>query len=229
MRIIDAVIDAIYPPYCACCGNTIIPERYFCTDCGAKIKSYPKNSCKRCGIELKLCECDRFIYHFDGVCGAFKNEGFVKDALYDYKFKQNERLSAYFADKIAKRVVADFPEIRFDFVTSVPPTEHDTDYDHAKIIARKVAKRLKLKFVTSLSAVATGRKTQHHLSFEERFANVHDSYSALGSYKGKTVLIVDDIKTSGATLDECARQLKFAGAENVFCAVALIGHRKSDR
>ena len=111
----------------------------------------------------------------------------------------------------------------FHFVTSVCPSKKNCEYDHSGILAKQLSKELGVKYVKTLAPSNKKRKTQHMLGFSERFQNVHDSYCAIGSFKGKHILLVDDIKTSGATIDECARQLKFAGAEKVHCITALIG------
>ena len=69
--------------------------------------------------------------------------------------------------------------------------------------------------------------TQHELSLTDRFTNVRNAFYTTHRIDGKNVLLIDDIKTTGASLDECARQLKFAGARKVYCATALVGRRKN--
>ena len=225
MKIIDYIIDAIYPPTCPCCNKLITPEEYFCPKCKLKIAYPSKNVCKLCGYEEKRCVCKRYIFHFDGICGAFKNEGVAKDAFYAFKFKKDSRVLGFFVKNISAVVRRQFSDVKFDFITSVPPTNPNTEYDHAKMIATALGKSLNLKFVKCLKAASKPRQTQHFLTYEERFSNVRDAYEATTSVKGKTVLLVDDIKTTGATIDECARELKFAGAKSVYCAVALIGYK----
>ena len=225
MKIIDCIIDAIYPPTCPCCGKRIVAEEYFCPKCKLKIAYPSKDVCKLCGFETKRCDCKRYIYHFDGICGAFKNEGVAQKAFYTYKFKRDTRILRFFVKSIAKVVRRQFSDIKFDFVTAVPASDPKTEFDHAKKLAVGLAKSLDLKFIDCLKSGSKSRKTQHQLSYGERFSNVQNAYEATQSLKGKTVLLVDDIKTTGATIDECAKELKFAGADRVYCAVALIGYK----
>ena len=80
---------------------------------------------------------------------------------------------------------------------------------------------LDLLFGKSLIKVKENQ-VQHNLFLNERFGNVKDAYRATDKIKGQTVLLLDDIKTTGATLNECAKELKFSGAKKVYCIAALI-------
>ena len=73
------------------------------------------------------------------------------------------------------------------------------------------------------------RKSQHNMPFDERFQNVKGMYSFNYRIEGKTILLVDDIKTTGASLDECAKQLLLAGAEHIYCITGLVTVKKGKK
>ena len=89
-------------------------------------------------------------------------------------------------------------------------------------MAKQVATELGIPLRSRILKKIKYNKRQHKLSFNERKLNVKGVFSAVGDLTGKTVLLVDDIKTTGYTLNECAKQLRLAGAENVYCLTALI-------
>lgn len=77
-----------------------------------------------------------------------------------------------------------------------------------------------------LKKVSAPKAAQHTLSFAERMRNVQDMYAAKGDLTGKTVLLVDDIRTTAATLNACTKQLLLAGADEVYCAAALLTEKE---
>ncbi len=225
MRInpVDAFLNALYPPHCILCDEIIEPIGYLCRDCSNKLCVTAEKRCFGCGMPDKKCECDRFIYHFDGVISPFYNSGNEKKAFYNYKFKENKRASEYFADKMAACVIREYSDISFDFITYVCPSEGDTEYDHSGILAARLSKILGIRLVKALAPSGKKRMIQHTLGLDNRFENVREAYKCTRSCRGKRILLVDDIKTSGATLSECALTLKLSGARSVYCVAALVG------
>ena len=99
---------------------------------------------------------------------------------------------------------------------------YERGYNQSEILAKGVAQNLKLPLYDLLK-VKEARKRQHEVSkFKERFNNVNGVYEVKDKLKFKNVLLIDDIKTTGATLDECAKCLKLKGVENVYCLTALV-------
>lgn len=226
-RIITAFADALYPPRCLLCDEMISPDKYLCTPCHDKLPYVNEKRCTGCGLQSKLCECDRFIYHFDGVISPYYNEGNAKKAVYRYKFSGHKRSAEFFAENMARAVNEYYGDKSFDLITYVCSSGGRRRLDHARTLALELSKRLGTRLVDVLKPSDKQRAVQHNMKFDNRFSNVHNAYLAARSLKNKTVLLVDDIKTSGATLDECARQLKFAGANEVFCVTVTVGNKEN--
>ena len=94
------------------------------------------------------------------------------------------------------------------------------------MFAREISKLLNIEIKHNLLFKKISVITHHRKrTIEDRFKNVRNGFKATEKLYGKNILLVDDIKTTGATIDECARQLKFAGAERVYCVVALISEK----
>ena len=115
----------------------------------------------------------------------------------------------------------------FDCVCEVPMRGRDRrrrGYNQAELLAKHTAKLLNIPHKKRLLIKTKNTKTQHSQNMEQRWMNIRNVFAVNSKYDvtGKTVLLIDDIKTTGATLDECARTLKLKGALEVYCATALI-------
>lgn len=224
----------IFPNRCIVCEK-LTENKYFCKHCEGTLKPFSVKLCPRCGSPLKNCSCGRYFYYFDKIRAAFANEGAAKNSFYYYKFGGYLNAANYFADQMVKVAKEDFKGIHFDAVTFVPmhiSKRLDRGYNQSEKLARKVARRLKLPCSPLLKERKRSKAQHTKTSIVDRFVGVKGRYSILKSarIRGKTVLLVDDIMTTGATLSECARLLKLEGAERVFalCALKTIYKEKSE-
>jgi ComF family protein len=225
MKIIEAFLEMLYPPKCIVCGRAINSEGY-CRRCENKIQPIEGETCFGCGLEKKLCRCRWYIYHFDGITAPYYNQDYAKQAIYDFKFKGLYRCVNTFADVMSDKVVETFGIENIDIVCCVPLSKEGfarRGFNQSELFAQKISKSLEKPLYSNLITKLDSVKTQHKITtVRERFLNVRGGYKVNMKIRGKNILLVDDIKTTGASLDECARQLKFAGADNVYCVTALI-------
>ena len=231
MKFLDYILDFIYPPRCPCCGelnNNYNP----CEKCFSDIlKDRIGNKvCKFCGNEKHDCECKRYHYLFSGVAAPFYNRGAARCGVYMMKFQNAPFVADYFGNEMYNCFIKQFPNVKIDIITIVPSTKKDLinkHYDKVELLARVFSKKSGFKLNKNVIKKVRQTKGQHNLSHNERQQNVKGAFKVKKRLDGKTVLLIDDIKTTGYTLNECAKQLRLAGAEKVYCATALLTLNKS--
>lgn len=225
MKLLDALFELLYPPKCIVCDEPIL-EYGYCKGCKGKIAPISETLCLECGCESKLCECKNRVYHFDGITAPYYNEEYARQAVYDLKFSKKFNCVKPFSSAMAKCVKKSYGLENIDIICCVPASKktlYDRGFNQSDLFAKEISDILKIEYNPKLLVKKSKTKTQHRIqNIEDRFENVRNGYKSLIDLKGKNVLLVDDIKTTGASLDECARQLKFSGAENVYAVVALI-------
>ena len=146
----------------------------------------------------------------------------VRDALLRYKFQQRSAYCEAFGVLLAD-CVAEFLDAEVDLVSWVPLSRKrlkKRGYDQAQLLSQAVARELDLPCVPVLEKTVHTQQQSKTGSAEKRRANISGAYRVLpgAEVSGKTVLLIDDIVTTGATFSECARMLCMAGANRVFCA-----------
>ncbi|NDV21301.1 ComF family protein [Desulfovibrio sp. JC022] len=211
---------------CPACLN-IHTEKGLCESCLSTIKPKPENICIVCGnklnspdaISLPCITCQTVPRNFSRLYFLGLHEGLLRDMLLGWKFNNQYGYDTVFQQFIS-RSCADIPETnRPDLTIPVPlhPSRlRERGFNQSLILARFASSATGAKL--SAKALIRTRKTipQTKLSGSARRKNLHTAFVAAPSLvKNKKILLVDDVYTTGSTVDECARTLLEAGAERV--------------
>jgi ComF family protein len=143
-------------------------------------------------------------------------DGPIKELILQFKFHRLRAATETAAGLILRRA-AEWPEI--DMVTSVPvaPSRYrERGYNQSELIAKAVARQAGLPYQSALVRLTATH--QIGLDRQSRFRQVAGAFRAIRALDGRRVLIVDDVVTTGATLSECAAELRAAGARDVWAA-----------
>jgi len=207
------IFDLIYPPRCPFCGE-LSRGGAVCGDCLEELEQMAYE-CPICGSARKSCRC-RKIGGDGGLTAPFVYRGVVQKAVLGFKssgdIEQARVFALYMAGEISKEVTA-------DLVTSVPPTPRGfkkRGYDPAGLIAAELAKELGLPYRKLLGS-KNGKSQKAVEKGEARIMNVRGRFYLLPRMEvtGKKILLVDDVRTTGATLAACREVLLFSGADTV--------------
>ncbi len=221
----NEVLSFFFPTKCACCQDIILAGEEICGSCKEKLEFVEEKRCLKCGMGEKFCDCRFNVFRFAGIVAPFYNSGVVRLGIHKAKFRGHVASLGFFIKHMCICADKYFGDISFDAVTFVTASKKrilEHGYNQSEILARGVAKHLNVP-VYDLLKRAGNRKAQHEVEhFKERFVNVRGTYGIKKPLKLKNVLLIDDIKTTGATLDECARHLKLGGVTNVFCLTAAV-------
>lgn len=229
---VAALVDAVLPPACALCGGgDLVVGSPLCVRCGDWVdESAARAYCPRCGKSLvpfgesvPVCDgCERMRFAFDSVTRVGAYTGGLRALLTAFKFKGREELDAYFVERLARVIARLAVYDDLDALVAVPTCWRHRlvrAFHPATAMAKPLARRSGIPLAPLL--VRSGGPHQIGLSFTARHANVRGRFRmARGcSAPGAKILLLDDVMTTGATANECARVLKKAGADEVHVAI----------
>lgn len=201
-------------------GKLLFPNR--CVFCGKILSPWQRSICSTCKAKAATQASERLEDDCLVTCRtALRYEGVVRENLLRYKFYGNTGNAPTYAALLAECLMNSRYE-RVDFVTWVPVSrrrKRSRGFDQAELLARLVAKELKLPAKATLKKVVHNRAQSSIHDAKKRKNNVHNVYRTRDAdLNGKRILLIDDIVTTGATLSECRDVLRAAGAKAVFCA-----------
>lgn len=231
-RFFSDLAAAFFPRRCAFCGRVTALEDGLCAQCRQSAARVEAPVCKKCGRNKKHCNCRGRQRYFTALAAPFYFEGVVRSGIHNFKFNDFKQNSEAFSRLMAHSASENYGEIRFDFVTSVPMTARDIKrrgYDQGALLAKGVAKELDLVYDNTALRKIYETKRQHTLKRFMRSGNLTGVFEvcAPDRVRGKTVLLCDDVSTSGETLDECAKMLYLAGASETYCLVLALTNNKA--
>jgi len=215
------ILDIFYPPFCCACGRI---GYEICPDCTAKIVSTSDFIlCRICGDQISqrgVCsECQIKKPAFSQLRSYGIYTGVLKEAIHKLKFGRGMGIMTNLLDPILNFIRA--WRIHPDLVVPVPlsvPRFRERGYNQSDLIAKPIADSLNIRYSTSCIRRIRDTHTQVGLNAEKRKKNIANAFVAdIEICGGKVILLVDDIATTGATLNECAVALNKAGAAEVFC------------
>ena len=224
---------AFLPRRCAFCGRPTPADTPVCADCGPKLPRIADPRCPQCGREIAACVCRAAARYYDGLAAPYYYEGVARAGLHRFKFRHAPVNAVPFAQTMAETVRSCYAGLAFDWIVPVPMTakaRKKRGYDQARLLADALAETLGIPCVPALvKCYETG--AQHGLNAWMRKGNLAGVFDVpdRAALDGRRVLLVDDISTSGETLNECAKMLWLCGAASVHCVtLAVTKYQKTE-
>lgn len=214
------------PDRCCFCGKPIPFRQELCRKCQVDAVRIESPVCINCGLAEKDCSCRKSSKFYQGITAPFVYTGVVREGISLWKFRKYYRSVDYFAKMIAETVNRNFCNESFDVITFIPQTKNEMkhrEYNQGQLLAEKTGEILNIPVAPLLTKIYDTER-QHKLLRIERSGNVFGVFDVCNTKmtENKRILLIDDIKTSGRTLNECAKMLHLYNAVSVHCAVIAI-------
>ena len=217
-RTIWSSLDLLFPPNCGGCGK--IGTRW-CPSCQNSVKTLNGIVCEVCGLPqeksgtCQVCLASRPRFVSLRAWGVF--EGPLQSALHKLKYRRDFSMG----DALATGMMEFVQNLnwRVDLIVPIPLGKQrirERGYNQVAMIAKPLALGLGLQYSEKALLRRKETRSQVGLTREERHKNVHDAFQADPGVKGKSVLVMDDVSTTGSTLSSSADALYAAGAGNVY-------------
>jgi len=228
-----AVASVLFPSGCRICEALLTrADRVpVCDLCLNSFRELPAEICERCG---QPCAEGGDVDGDESVCRECRERGFAFDAarsfgIYDgalaraivlMKYERIEPLGAWFAKRLIEAGRKLPPELAADLIVPVPlhrTRQKERGFNQVDLFGRPLARKLGLPYRPVLLKRERARPEKHLLHFEERWEAVRGAFVIRegGRVDNLRILLLDDVMTSGATLDACSRALREAGAKSV--------------
>lgn len=212
-------IDWVYPPYCGGCNQ--FGDRW-CENCQQSAENLPTEICQICGNPHSgngICNrCADEPPVFRQLRSAVVFKGAVRNAIHRLKYNHDMGLG----ESLSKHLIELAKDLNWtlDCVTSVPLSNAhlmERGYNQSNLLARPLALALQIPFLPQVLKRTRETRPQVGLTAKERDINVRDAFWANANLvKNKTVVVVDDVTTTGSTIRACASALHEAGALSVY-------------
>ena len=212
------------PSQCAECGHL---GRWLCFDCAGRILFLKQQNCYRCrklSEGGRTCEtCRRHSDLYSVVVAAHFGIGPIRSLIHGLKYGKSADLSEILGSVLVSAAVRN--ELENFIVVPVPLAkrrEKGRGFNQAELLARYLSNKLGAALLKALRRTRN-TASQTELTREQRLLNIKDAFIVQRSVVGDNILLVDDVITTGATLEECAKVLKQAGAKKVVALVVARG------
>jgi len=217
-RSIWSGLDLLFPPYCGGCDKA---GSRWCNDCQQKVQLLNGIVCEVCGLPqekpglCRVCLADRPRFHSLRAWSVF--DGPIQPAMHKLKYRRDLSLG----DAIAAAMLPFVQDLKWsmELVAPIPlgrQRMYERGYNQVAMIAKPLAMGLDLGYFPDVLIRQKETRTQVGLSRDERRSNVQGVFQAKPGVKGKAVLIMDDVSTTGSTLSSAAEALYAAGARDVY-------------
>lgn len=229
----NIITELLFPRRCPICDEIAVPfGSLCCADCACKIQYIGQNYCMRCGKglsaqETEYCkDCRDFGHMFIRGRSLYRYES-VAGSIFRFKYQGRQEYGDFYGEELYRYLGNDIRSMQPDAVVPVPlhsERKLERGYNQSAILAKALAKHCKLSFRDDL--VVRSKKTvpQKQLSRTERQNNLKKAFKLCeNSVKLKTLLIVDDIYTTGSTVDALSEVLLQGGAAQIYVVTLAAG------
>ena len=227
-RLWYALLDLLFPPRCVGCGRV---DHLLCPDCRRSIEKLKDPRCPLCARPVAASKnaspserksactlCSRQPLRLDGTTSAAVFDGVMRQAVHALKYRGCTQL----ASPLAEFLVDAWNRAGYDADFIIPVPLHprrlkERGYNQSILLATEFARRVDMPVRTDMLVRTRRTEAQTQLGAAERRSNVAGAFATRGSaVSGHSVLLIDDVCTTGSTLQACADALRDAGAKRVF-------------
>lgn len=212
---------ALFPRRCEICGEVVEFDKNRCENCES-LDMITGDICEYCGHKKEDCSCKKHKMEYKSIVAPYYYNNKLFVALHRFKFNNFYELSKGMGKEIARCVIDRYSDVNFDCVTYIPLSkkrQRKRGYNQAELLARVVSKNIGVP-VENLLYKVFDNKAQRTQSAKQRKVNVYGAFDLFDNVDvtDKTILLIDDVKTTGSTLNECAKMLKIYGCKEVYAA-----------
>ncbi len=213
-------LDLLFPRQCIGCGKE---GDFLCPSCRQGLPQIMPPLCPRCGRPQSngiLCpRCVAWQAEIDGIRSPFRFDGSIREAIHQLKYRNLRAIAVSLAQLLEDYLVAN--PVAGEVLVPVPLHQkrlRERGYNQSSLLARELGKHISLPVVDDCLIRQRHTLPQARTSaVDERLSNVAGAFACRDHrLQGRQILLVDDVSTSGATLDACAGALKAAGATSVW-------------
>ena len=233
------ILDIIYPVRCPVCGEIVVPKgELICKVCQEKLVYISEPRCKKCSKPIELDEkeycsdCERKSFHFDRGYAVWVYDDVMKQSIANFKYRNKKEYADFYVREML-RVYKDKIQKRSpDAIVPVPihiSKYIDRGYNQADILARGLGKELQIPVLSDMLLRSKKTLPQKKLDDKERLRNLMKAFQLneklVATYPKSTsrILLVDDIYTTGSTIEACTNVLKSSGVKEIDFIVLCIG------
>lgn len=249
---IKALGFIIFPPYCVCCNklfdvNIDYLDQRICKSCFLTLKGFIShgNNCSKCSLKLDennlyeiksgLCkdciESEEDVF-YDKHISFLQYNKYLSSMLRDFKFGENKYIGEVFIKVLEEEIIKNKELFEsFDYITYVPlhkERQKNRGFNQSEIITKNICDLLNLNYDKNIIIKTKNNKPQSTVELSEKKKNVKNVFIVNRDIflKNKRILVIDDIFTTGNTINECAKVLKEAGVREVFAFTVMKAGKK---
>lgn len=230
----ESLWELLYPTRCPVC-DAVLPfhREYCCSSCMSVLPWTGDTVCMKCGKPIaderqEYCgECRKYAHSFDRGVAAFIYTGSMRRAMYQFKAENRRDYGAFFGEAVASVLQPYLQNWNIQAILPVPmhaSKRKKRGYNQTEILAQKISGLTGIPVNKKLVRCVRKTDEQKTLGRRERMQNLKNSFQAAGDCsEWSNVLVVDDVYTTGSTIDEISKVLKRSGVKRVYFAVVCIG------
>lgn len=232
-KIKEKFLNLLYPPRCPACNRILEDKRRsICPECEQAFHPVSENYCMKCGRPVEETEeyclqCRQKDRKFSQGRGVFLYNTQMKQSLLRYKFYGSREYGRYYAESICRYAGEDIKRWKPDVIVPVPMHRRKVKmrgFNQAEDLAERIGVFMGLPVAEDIIYKVKETRSQKKLDAKDRKKNLQDAFRMAYPVNGLTILVVDDVYTTGSTMETIAKCLLESGAKKVFFVTLCMGN-----
>lgn len=224
MNLLNSLIDLIFPKICFSCDRRLEKnEKVLCNKCENSLEIIT-NVCDICGsiLESENCNiCQVNDFYFDKARSIYKYNDTVQKLIHELKYNDFKIIAKFFGRKVNNYFEKFSPFSKIDMIVPVPlhrTKKRSRGFNQSELLASAISDQINIKHIPKLLKRTKFTDSQTKLSRSERQNNVAEAFKVNSKYdvKGKNILVVDDVFTTGSTVNSISRLLREQDVGKIF-------------